>query len=124
MGKSKTKDRITDEALLKAMTELEEVAAESLGKADPLQGRDPEGGLSTEGKPLSDKAPKGKGEAVKADRQSSSSGSSDSASAPPKKMKKARAASSASSASSDSTSDHGAHDGPGDESSAGPSCAP
>lgn len=81
----------SDDQIMKALDELEEIALE---KGDAMFDADPEGGLSTEGKPLSDKAPSGKGEAVKAmggSSASSSSSASDSSSekAPPKKMKKA-----------------------------------
>lgn len=65
---SKTKNRIPEDKLIKALAELESVA-----KGDALEEQDPEGGLSTEGKPLSDDAPKGRGESTKKSRRASAS---------------------------------------------------
>lgn len=56
MSKVKEKD------ILKALNELEELA---LAKGDALENADTEGGFSTEGKPLSGKAPSGRGETAK-----------------------------------------------------------
>lgn len=67
MGKTKDKT-IPEGKLLKAIAELEEFA-----KGDALEGADPEGGLSTEGKPLSDEAPSGRGESTKKSRAAASS---------------------------------------------------
>ncbi len=62
------KNKISESKLIKALAELEDVA-----KGDPLEDADPEGGLSTEGKPLSDAAPRGRGEQTKKSRSSASS---------------------------------------------------
>ncbi len=62
------KNRISESKLIKALAELENVA-----KGDALEDADPEGGLSTEGKPLSDAAPSGRGETTKKSRASASS---------------------------------------------------
>lgn len=72
------KNRIPESKLIKALAELENVA-----KGDDLEDADPEGGLSTEGKPLSDEAPKGRGESTKKSRSNASSpfGSASSSSA-------------------------------------------
>ena len=69
MAKDK-KDRISEGNLLKALAELESVA-----KGDPLEEQDPEGGLSTEGEPLSDAAPRGRGEQTRKSRARSSTSS-------------------------------------------------
>lgn len=69
------KDRIPESKLLKALAELEDVA-----KGDALEEADPEGGLSTEGEPLSDGAPRGRGEQTKKSRGRGSSPFGDSAS--------------------------------------------
>ncbi len=61
----RTKNKIPEGKLLKALAELED----SVAKGDTLQERDPEGGLSAEGKPLSDKAPRGKSDAKKSEAQ-------------------------------------------------------
>lgn len=53
MGKNKT---VKEKDVLKALNELEDMV-----KGDAMEEQDPEGGLSTEGKPLSNKAPSGKG---------------------------------------------------------------
>jgi hypothetical protein len=73
MGKTKTAEgaKIAEGKLLKALTELEE----SVTKGDALEDADPEGGLSTEGEPLSDAAPRGRGETKKSRRSSSGSAS-------------------------------------------------
>lgn len=129
---TKPKAKIEENALLKALTDLQDQVA----KGDALEEQDPEGGLSTEGEPLSTAAPSGKGESTRKSRRSSSSRSSssgdddsssvekaeddddDSASSdgssrkpfpPKKKMKKAAAESSSDGASSD--------DGSGDDES-------
>lgn len=114
------KNRIAESKLIKALAELEGVA-----KGDPLEEADPEGGLSTEGEPLSDAAPSGRGEKTKKSRAAASSpfggSSSSSASsddddddeAPPpfkkkdkgKKVSKARSASSSAASSDDDGSD-------------------
>jgi hypothetical protein len=101
--------KIQEHALLKALNELEDL----VNKGDALENADTEGGLSTEGTPLSNKAPSGRGETKKSRRRSSASSSSaDDASsvskassdmAPP--FKKKPAASSASSGDDDSESD-------------------
>lgn len=72
MGKNKdkkvnksSKSLVSEDALLKSLNELEEAVLKS---GDELLEQDPEGGLSTEGEPLSKKAPKGKGgDVAKAD---------------------------------------------------------
>lgn len=69
----KTKNKIPEGKLLKAMAELEE----AVEKGDALEDADPEGGFSTEGTPLSNAAPSGRGEARKAHGASSSDSSSD-----------------------------------------------
>jgi len=127
------KKRIPEPKLLKALAELQAAAGveddeddDDVAKGDPLEDADPEGGLSTEGEPLSSAAPRGKS-TKKSDRRSmpfggsSSSSSSSSASSddessddgpprPPKKgakkgiKKAAKAASSSSSMSSDDES--------------------
>lgn len=57
MGKrNTTKVQLPESKLLKALSEL----SEDVEKGDALEDRDPEGGLSTEGSPLSNAAPKGK----------------------------------------------------------------
>jgi len=68
MGK-KTRDRIPESKLLKALADLEDTA-----KGDPLDDADPEGGLSPEGEPLSSAAPSGRGDGTrKSSRRSSAS---------------------------------------------------
>jgi hypothetical protein len=57
----KPKTKIPENKLLKALTELED----AIEKGDSLEDADPEGGLSTEGTPLSNKAPSGRGETKK-----------------------------------------------------------
>jgi hypothetical protein len=115
------KDRIPESKLLKALAELEDVA-----KGDALEEQDPEGGLSTEGEPLSDAAPKGRGEQTKKSRGGNPFGNASSSSAssddddgdsddddddpppPPKKSKdkdKKKVSKAASSASSDDDDD-------------------
>jgi len=69
MSKDK-KDRIPESKLLKALAELEDVA-----KGDPLEDQDPEGGLATEGEPLSGAAPRGRGEQTKKSRSRASASS-------------------------------------------------
>jgi hypothetical protein len=59
---AKTKNKIPEGKLLKALAELED----SVEKGDALEDADPEGGFSTEGTPLSDAAPSGRGETRKA----------------------------------------------------------
>jgi len=70
------KDRIPESKLLKALADLEDVA-----KGDALAEQDPEGGLSTEGEPLSDAAPKGRGEQTKKSRGGNPFGNASSSSA-------------------------------------------
>ncbi len=70
---AKTKTKIPEGKLLKALAELEA----SIEKSDPLEAADPEGGFSTEGTPLSAAAPSGKSDTKKARGASSSSASSD-----------------------------------------------
>jgi len=65
---------VSEEALLKSLNELEEAV---LKGGDELLDQDPEGGLSTEGEPLSKKAPKGKADVAKADDGSSDDASDD-----------------------------------------------
>lgn len=82
MGKNKNisksgKPQITETDLLKSLNELEEAV---LKGGDELLDQDPEGGLSTEGEPLSKKAPKGKTgntEVAKSDDDSSDNGDDD-----------------------------------------------
>lgn len=81
MGKSKAKStagktQIPEPKLLKALAELED----AVEKGDPLEDADTEGGLSTEGTPLSDAAPSGRSDTKKARRKSSSSSSAASSS--------------------------------------------
>lgn len=129
--------KISENKLLKALAELESVA-----KGDPLEDQDPEGGLSTEGEPLSGAAPRGRGETKKSRRASASSpfgGASSSSSAssdddddvssdassplmpPPRRGKKdkgkkvSKAARPASSESDDSSSDDGSSDSGSDD---------
>jgi hypothetical protein len=111
------KNRIAESKLIKALAELEGIA-----KSDPLEEADPEGGLSTEGEPLSTAAPSGRGEKTKKSRTSASSpfggsssssassdgGDDDDDKAPPfkkkdkgKKVSKARSASSSAASSED-----------------------
>jgi hypothetical protein len=116
--------KIPESKLIKALAELE-----SLAKGDDLEDADPEGGLSAEGKPLSDAAPKGRSESTKKSRAGASSpfGGSSSSSAdsssdgppmpPPKKSKKddkgkkvSKAKSMSSSAASSSESEDGDDD--------------
>lgn len=124
------KNRIAESKLIKALAELEGVA-----KGDPLEEADPEGGLSTEGEPLSDAAPSGRGEKTKKSRAAASSpfggassstgssssedddddGVSDAMSPPPKKTKgkdkkKVSKARSASSSAASSDDDDGSDD--------------
>ncbi len=70
---AKTKNKIPEGKLLKALAELED----AVEKGDPLADADPEGGFSTEGTPLSAKAPSGKSDAKKSRAASSSDSSSD-----------------------------------------------
>jgi len=70
---AKTKNKIPEGKLLKALAELED----AVEKGDPLQDADPEGGFSTEGTPLSAKAPSGKSDAKKSRGASESDNSSD-----------------------------------------------
>lgn len=70
MGKTRTRDKIPESKLLKAMAELEDAV-----KGDALEDADPEGGLSTEGEPLSDAAPSGRGEGTKKSSRRSSASS-------------------------------------------------
>jgi hypothetical protein len=58
---AKTKNKIPEGKLLKALAELED----SVEKGDALQAADPEGHFSTEGTPLSNQAPSGKSDAKK-----------------------------------------------------------
>lgn len=69
---AKTKNKIPEGKLLKALAELENAVedSESIEKGDPLADADPEGGFSTEGTPLSAKAPSGKGETKKSRAES------------------------------------------------------
>ena len=71
MAKTKTKTQLPESKLLKAMAELESIVE----KGDELEDQDPEGGLSAEGTPLSNKAPKGK--STKKSRTASSDDESD-----------------------------------------------
>jgi len=75
MPKIKNKVQLPESKLLKAMAELESV----IEKGDDLEDQDPEGGLSTEGTPLSNAAPSGKS-TKKSARRSSSSSSDDASS--------------------------------------------
>lgn len=59
---AKTKNKIPEGKLLKALAELED----SVEKGDALEDADPEGGFSTEGTPLSDAAPSGRSDTKKA----------------------------------------------------------
>lgn len=61
----KTKGKIPERDLLKALTELEE----TIEKGDALKAADPEGDLSTEGEALSDKAEAGRSDAKKGRRK-------------------------------------------------------
>lgn len=63
-----SKKTIPESKLIKAIAELEAVA-----KGDALEDADPEGGLSTEGEPLSTAAPRGRGEQARKSRRSSDS---------------------------------------------------
>ena len=72
MPKSKNKVQLPESKLLKAMAELED----AIEKGDELEDQDPEGGLSTEGSPLSNAAPSGKADRTKKSRGGSSSSSS------------------------------------------------
>lgn len=65
----KGKTKIPEGKLLKALQELED----SVEKGDALEDADPEGGLSTEGEPLSGAAPSGRGESTRKSRGSDSS---------------------------------------------------
>lgn len=56
---NKNKKTLKERDVLKALNDLEEAVA--LSKGDAMEDADPEGGLSTEGTPLSNKAPSGKG---------------------------------------------------------------
>ncbi len=110
----KNKKTIPESKLIKALAELEGVA-----KGDELEDADPEGGLSTEGTPLSDEAPSGRGETKKSRGAppfggSSSSDSSsdddddssdDASSDPPPPPKKDKAKKSVRKAESDAGSD-------------------
>jgi hypothetical protein len=124
MAKSKAKsppEKIPEGKLLKALAELED----AIEKGDVLEDADPEGGLSTEGEPLSNAAPSGKSDTKKSRRSSSSSSSSaassddgdddsssDDASSPfpPKKKMKKGAVERAAAASKDSMSDEESSD--------------
>lgn len=68
----KSRDKIPESKLLKAINELED----SVAKGDALDEADPEGGLSTEGEPLSGAAPRGRGESTKKSRRAASRSSS------------------------------------------------
>lgn len=72
----KSRDRIPENKLLKALNELEE----SIAKGDELEEADPEGGLSTEGEPLSGAAPRGRDTTRKSRRARSSMSSMSSSS--------------------------------------------
>lgn len=63
------KTKIQESKLLKALAALEE----GVEKGDVLEDADPEGGLSAEGAPLSDGAPRGRGESTKKSRRASAS---------------------------------------------------
>lgn len=67
---SSKKNRIPESKLLKALAELEDTA-----KGDVLEDADPEGGLSTEGEPLSSAAPSGRGDGTKKSAARSSASS-------------------------------------------------
>ncbi len=97
MGKQK---KVKERDLYKALNDLE-----NLAKGDALEDADPEGGMSTQGKPLSDKAPKGRGDSTKKSKAAASSSSAASSS-----MDKADAA-------SDDDSDEGSGDDSGDDDS-------
>lgn len=73
---AKSKGKIEESKLLKAIAELHD----EMEKGDALEEQDPEGGLSTEGKPLSDAAPSGRGETKKSKGSKSSSSSADASS--------------------------------------------
>lgn len=64
---AKIKNKIPEGKLLKALAELEDAVVKG---GDALQAADPEGGLSTEGKPLSAQAPSGKADTKKSDAES------------------------------------------------------
>jgi hypothetical protein len=72
MPKIKNKVQLPESKLLKAMAELES----AIEKGDELEEQDPEGGLSTEGSPLSNAAPRGKADRAKKSRAATSSSSS------------------------------------------------
>lgn len=59
---AKTKNKIPEGKLLKALAELED----SVEKGDALEDADPEGAFATEGTPLSDAAPSGRSDTKKA----------------------------------------------------------
>jgi hypothetical protein len=60
---------VKESGLLKALSQLED-AAEKLTKGDALEDADTEGGFSTEGEPLSSKAPSGKSDTMKSKAKS------------------------------------------------------
>ncbi len=96
---AKTKNKIPEGKLLKALAELED----SVEKGDALEDADPEGAFATEGTPLSDAAPSGRGETRKsrgASSSRSSASSSDDASSTAKAFSASDMASSADDASS------------------------
>jgi hypothetical protein len=98
MAKTKTKTpavKIPESKLIKALAELQG----AIEKGDALEDADPEGGLSTEGEPLSTAAPSGKGGGTRKSQRSSSSSSS---------VEKAESSSSSSGSSSDDDDDEDA----------------
>lgn len=103
---SRSKKMVKERDILKALNDLE-----NLAKGDALENADTEGGLSTEGKPLSDKAPKGRGDSTKKSKAASSSSAMSSS------MDKADADSDEESDDADSDDDDGSND---DDSSAEP----
>lgn len=117
MGMKKSKGgKIKENDLLKALNEIEEAVA----KGDALLEQDTEGGLSTEGEPLSNKAPSGKSTTNKSDKDaakamSASDMDDDSEEKPVKKSKK-KGFPPPKDDDSDDGSDEGSDDGSDDES--------
>jgi len=68
--------KIQERDLLKALNELEDLVE----KGDALENQDTEGGLSTQGTPLSSKAPSGRSDTKKSDRMAKMLSASDTAS--------------------------------------------
>lgn len=121
MPKPKNKVHLPESKLLKAMADLES----SIEKGDVLEGQDPEGGLATEGAPLSNAAPSGKADRAKKSRAASDDASSvskgdsessmakmlsasdDASEEPPKKKSKKKFEKAESMSSDDASSDDG-----------------